>query len=336
MMNQHQLEPIRLAANQPEDRFYRGGAQIANFRRGVNASDRIPEDWIASTTSVRGEDPAGQTVLPDGRRLSEAVSSDPAWWLGAEHVEAFGADTKLLVKLLDAGQRLPVHAHPSDLFAETHLGLQHGKAEAWYILTPGVVHLGLTKDFSHTELQELVDSQRVSELLSAMHRVNVNAGDRVYVPPGVLHAIGAGVFLAEVQEPADLSILLEWEGFAVDGPGTGHLGLGFPLALAAVETRGRTADQVEDLIVRTSSAETGLPKAADEYFRLARIDVSGDGRLEEGFAVVIALSGVVEIHGDWGSTLLDGGSTWVLPAAVAGRELSGDGSLLVVYPPRHG
>lgn len=327
------LAPIRLDANQPDGRFYRGGARIAAFRHTVARSTRVPEDWIGSTTSVRGEEPAGQTTLPDGRRLAEAIAADPLGWLGAAHVDAFGVDTKLLVKLLDAGQRLPVHAHPSGRFAAEHLALHHGKTEAWYILAPGVVHLGLTRDVSRDELRRLVDGQDVAGLLSAMHDVEVEAGDRVYVPPGLLHAIGEGVFLAEVQEPADLSILLEWDGYAVDGPGTGHLGLGFALALDAIESRGRAPAEIERLIVRAGSAHTGLVAEADEYFRLRRVDVSGAGRLDDGFAILIVLAGRMDLTGAWGTAILETGSTWLLPSAATGRELGGDGVLLAVRPP---
>ena len=57
-------------------------------------------------------------------------------------MELFGADPRLLVKLLDAGQRLPVHAHPHASFAAVHLGTAHGKAGAWYIVEGGEIYLG--------------------------------------------------------------------------------------------------------------------------------------------------------------------------------------------------
>ncbi|MBN9172595.1 MAG: carbohydrate kinase, partial [Microbacterium sp.] len=157
--------PIRLNANQPPDRFYRGGERIARFRgAALRGGDRVPEDWIASTTSVRGQEPAGLTILPGGVTLSQAVADRPLWWLGESHVRAFGRDTRLLVKLLDAGQRLPVHAHPPTDFARSHLGAAHGKAEAWYILSPGVVHLGLTRALGADELREIVRTQQSGRL----------------------------------------------------------------------------------------------------------------------------------------------------------------------------
>ena len=252
------LEPIRLPANQPPARFYRGGERIAAFRGDPPAAPNTPEDWVGSTTGVRGHAPIGLTRLPDGTILADAVAADPAGWLGADHLAAFGVDTKLLVKLLDPGQRLPIHAHPHHDFAADHLGETHGKAEAWYILAPGTVYLGLRDDLDPAALADLVATQQTERMLSLMHEVPVFAGDSVYVPPGVLHAIGEGVLLAEVQEPTDLSILLEWQGFDVDGSLDGHLDLGFDLALQAVETEGRSADAVAGLIVRAAGEGSAL------------------------------------------------------------------------------
>lgn len=85
----------------------------------------------------------------------------------------------------------------------------HGKAEAWYILTPGTVFLGLRENIDPAELHDLVDTQQTGRMLDLMHSIDVEPHDTVYVPPGLLHAIGPGILLAEVQEPEDLSILLE-------------------------------------------------------------------------------------------------------------------------------
>ena len=129
--------PLLLPANQPADRFNAGGRQIADFRGATWTGGRVPEDWIGSTTTLFGEADLGLTVLADGRRLRDAVAADPLAWLGARHVARFGADTRLLTKLLDAGQRLPVHLHPDGPFAAEHLGRGHGKTEAWVFLRGG-------------------------------------------------------------------------------------------------------------------------------------------------------------------------------------------------------
>lgn len=330
--------PVVVPANQPAARFYAGGDRIAAFRGGPAADPNTPEDWVGSTVDVRGAGPTGQTRRPDGALLADVMAADPQNWLGAAHLDRFGVDPKILVKLLDAGQRLPVHAHPHRDFAASQLGSAHGKAEAWYILSPGEVWLGLTRDVGPEEMLTLVDEQRIDELLAVMHRIPVAAGDRVYVPPGVLHAIGEGVLLTEVQEPEDLSILLEWRGFAIDGAAHGHLGLGFPTALQAVEHHARSAADVTRLIVRADDPAPGLPTPAEEYFRMERVTVGSSGARGEheigaGFGILVGVDGELTLTTPTGARTVPSGRTILLPACCGDRRLSGVGTALLVRPP---
>jgi len=326
------VDVILLPSNRPPGRFYRGGRKITDFRGEPPAGDREPEDWVASTTTLAGEPSLGVTVLPDGRSLKAAIEGQPEAWLGRAHMERFGADTRLLVKLLDAGQRLPVHAHPHVSFAAEHLGRAHGKAEAWYIVEGGEVYLGLKQDVAGDDLKSLVMSQDVDTLLSMLHRVEVHPGDVVYVPPGVLHAINEGVFIVELQEPEDLSILLEWRDFDLDGERDGHLGLGFNLALEAVECRRRSGEEIRQLIRSAGFGSSVLPEAADTYFRLERVALNGDTTLDPGFAVLVMLSGEADLEG--GRALhLRGGNTAVVPNAFGPVIFHGRGELLACRPP---
>ena len=325
------MQPILLPSNQPPARFYRGGERISRFRGNQVSPPNTPEDWIGSTTSVRGNSPVGMTRLPDGRLLADAIAGDPFAWLGESHVRRFGDDTMLLVKLLDAGQRLPVHAHPDGAFAREHMSAAHGKAEAWYILSPGVVHLALTRDVPLDELRSLVASQDSRSMLELMHEVAVVPGDCVFVPHGVLHAIGAGILLAELQEPEDLSILLEWNEFDLDGENEGHLGLGFDLALTAVETRARSSEEVQALVSRGLPDGETLPAEAREYFRLDR--VAGRRDFPAGFAIVIALEGGARLTTATGLTqILAAGSTTLVPFSA--NTFRVDGNSLVARPPQ--
>ncbi|WP_394250977.1 class I mannose-6-phosphate isomerase [Arthrobacter pityocampae] len=319
----------RLPSNRPPQRFYRGGAQISSFRSEPASAPFEPEDWIGSTTTIFGEPQLGLTRLADGRLLRDAVAADPEHWLGAGHMARWGSDTRLLVKLLDAGQRLPVHAHPDDAFAAQHLGHSHGKAEAWYILTGGTVHLGLTRDVGEAELAAMVEGQEVDILLALLHEVAVVPGDVVFVPPGVLHAIGAGVLLLELQQPEDLSILLEWRDFALDGTADGHLGLGFELALTAVDRTALPRETLAGLVRAAPPSNSLLPSDTDIFFRLERVRVSGSGRIDAGFAVLVVTEGSVSLSGYAAPC----GSTWLMPADAGLLELDGVGEVLVARPP---
>ncbi|KAL1895696.1 hypothetical protein Sste5346_005167 [Sporothrix stenoceras] len=365
--------PIILPANQPPRRFYHGGERIRAFRGmaeyTVNGDGPLhePEDWVASTTSCSGGGkccngihPLGQTRLPDsagprgrdgGRLLSDAVIADPRYWLGDDHIHTHGIVANLLVKLLDAGQRLPVHAHPHDDWVRANMeGREHyGKAEAWYILTEGEVYLGLKEDASVDTLKGLTLSQDPS-LLERLHRLEVKPGDAVYVPPGYLHAVGEGVLIVEVQEPADLSILLEWTGFNLDGLKDGHLGLGWDKALTAVDGKGRSHEEVQHLVVtkamraereRTAAGARSsvFPEASEEYFRLEEIELADNNKkeLEAGFSLVIVLEGAVKLSttGEDGQTLsLTKGNTVLLAYGEGAATLEGSGHVLVARPPK--
>ena len=327
------MNVVVLPSNRPPERFYRGGRRITDFRGEPPAGEREPEDWVASVTTVAGEPSVGLSTLPDGRLFAEALAADPVEWLGQEHVERWGADPLLLVKLLDAGQRLPVHAHPAGDFAHRHLGRAHGKAEAWYILEGGEVHLGLTRSVGVIELFGLVEQLDADRLLGLLHRVSVSPGDVVYVPPGVLHAIGEGVLLVEVQEPEDLSILVEWAGFDLDGPRDGHLGLGYPLALEAVERRGRGHEEIARLVRPAGAGASVLPVEADPYFRLERVVIDGTAELAPGFAVLVVTGGTLTLETAAGVLDLPRGTTAVAPLSAGPLRVSGHGELLACRPP---
>ncbi|WP_294947268.1 class I mannose-6-phosphate isomerase [uncultured Microbacterium sp.] len=235
------------------------------------------------------------------------------------------------MKLLDAGQRLPIRAHPDDAFAAAHLGRAHGKAEAWYILSGGTVHLGLREDVDLDRLAQMVARQRTEELLALLHRVEVHPGDVVWVPPGELHAIGEGVLLLELQQPEDLSILLEWRGFALDGAADGHVGIGFDRALTAVTRRARSAAEIAELVHPAPREHEGsvFPAEADAYFRLERRVVEGAAVVSAGFAVVVVTDGDVMI----GGAPARAGTTWLVAAAEGDVVVSGRGELLIARSP---
>ncbi|CCH86910.1 Mannose-6-phosphate isomerase [Modestobacter italicus] len=330
------LVPLTLDPNQPADRFYAGGARIAEFRGTPWVGGNLPEDWVGSSTTLFGEHELGLTRLPDGRLLRDVVAADPVGWLGAAHVARFGADTMLLTKLLDAGQRLPVHLHPDGAFAAEHLQRAHGKTEAWVVLRGGEVHLGLRRDLAPAEVRRLVAEQDVEVLLAAMHRVEVAPGDAVLVPAGLPHAIGAGVLLVEVQEPEDLSILLEWRGFALDGERDGHLGLGFDLALQAADLSGWSPERIDSLVVRRRGPGPVLPERAAEFFRVDR--VLGGDPLAASFGVVVVTRGQGRLRAadDGWTATVGAGQTLLVPHGAGALALDGDVEALWCRPPQAG
>lgn len=319
------MSPVVIRNNQVPNRFYRGGSQIAAFRSSSPSGEYEPEDWVASTTCCYGHDSLGLTVLECGRTLKEEIQNQPEHWLGPAHVKAFGSSTKLLVKLLDAGQRLPIHGHPRSDWAQRFLGSTYGKAELWFVLEPGTVWLGLQKDISREHMRALVDTQKVGELLEMMHKVRLERGQAMYVPPGVLHAIGQGMLIVEVQEPSDLSVLCEWRDFEIDGVMAGHLGLGFDVALTALELSSRTRPNIEALVTGADTQGLVGGVEAREYFRAERYLIKAQVSFDAGFAIMIILGGELEVKTASGSsTSLHRGMTIVIPYGDGGFDLGGD------------
>jgi mannose-6-phosphate isomerase len=310
------VEPIALGPNLPAT-FYRGSGQLARFR-GRDMAAR-PEDWIASVTTRFGSDSAGRSVLPDGSLLADAIAAEPIGWLGAEHVARHGADPALLVKLLDPGQRLPVHVHPDRAFARSHLASGYGKSEAWIVLEAApdaAVYVGFQRDVDAEELARWVSTQDVAALLGTTNRVPVAAGDAIFCPAGLPHAIGSDILLVELQEPTDFSVLLEWEGLPLE-PADALLGLSFDAALACVDRRA-----CDPAALRGGGDSRSLLPAESRLFFVA--ERLAAGLLDPGFSVLVISGGRGTLAGEWGEFAVARGDTVLVPFAAGACRLTGD------------
>jgi mannose-6-phosphate isomerase len=337
------LNAVKLAPNQLHH-FYRGGEAIARFRGTAYDDEYAPEDWVGSTAALFGENGRGLSVLPDGRLVRDAILAETAEFLGPAHAARYGPDPALLVKLLDAGERLPVHAHPDRAFAHGHLGLDHGKTEAWLILETeahATVHLGFADDVDQRELAGWVEHQDGRRMLAALNEVEVEPGASIFVPAGLPHAIGKGIFLVELQEPSDLSVLLEWSGFQVDGPRNGHLGLGFDVALACVRRKAVGADELAYLVRKTAAqpetrpgVRSLLPPDANAFFRAERLQPRPVISLEPAFAILVVAHGDGQLETEDGATLqLSRGETALIPYAAGAAKLTGAVDAIRCVPP---
>jgi mannose-6-phosphate isomerase len=316
-------------------RFYRGGPAIAELRGFDPGSENVPEEWIGSTAIVFGETELGLSRLSDGTLLRDAIARDPVAWLGAKHAERFGADPALLVKLLDAGQRLPVHVHPDGPFAREHLGTKFGKTEAWIVVAARAgaqVHVGWREDVSEDTLRGWVREQDHDAMLGALHPVDVAAGDAIFVPAGSAHAIGEGLLIVELQEPPDMSVLLEWDGFGIEDDAEATLGLGWELALTCVERKARDAAALRGAGGDGAVAEL-LPAAARAFFSAQRIaPAGGTAQLPAGFAVIVVIEGAGSIAG----LAVSRGDALVVPHAAGAVTAEGELVALACRPPASG
>ncbi len=317
------VEPMALPPNQLH-RFYRGGERIAALRGIPSTDDHAPEDWVGAVNAAFGTDEDGLAQLEDGTLVRDAVAADPAGFLGPEHLAGHGSGPGLLVKLLDAGQRLPVHFHPGRRFAAEHLGSRYGKTEAWLIVEaePGAqVHVGFREEVRAQTVAEWVRDQDAAPMLDAMNPLPVSAGDSVFVPAGTPHAIGEGILMVELQEPTDLSVLLEWASLGAVEESDAHLGLGWDRALGALDRSAWDERRLAALL------GPPLPAAASPFFRAEWL--RGEAELDPGYCILVVLDG----EGALGDRPVVRGDTLLVPHAAGALRLTGGAELIRCRPP---
>jgi mannose-6-phosphate isomerase len=337
--------PWRLHPNRVP-RVYQGGLLLDRFRGAAEGRDtNEPEDWVGSATRAwtppdappSEEGLAWAEVDGERRRVLELLHEDPGAVAGRA-IAGTGSDadptTGVLVKLLDAGVRLPVHAHPSRDFAARHLASPYGKAEAWIVLAtrdipgqpPAHVRLGFRRDVRREELRRWIADGATDALLDAMLPRATQAGDVWFVPPGVPHAIGAGILILEVQEPTDFSIVLETRDVPI-GADDAHLRLGWDLAIDAIDRQAVRDDAASGLrstwqpgVAPPGDRQELLPRAAGPFFRAERIVASGDAAIafEERFLVGVVTAGRGTMATAGGELEVETGDAFAVPAAAVG------------------
>jgi mannose-6-phosphate isomerase len=313
------MRPLRLVPELPP-RSYDGGALLARFHGGEATDGVHPEEWIGSVTTTADatpQNPLGLSRVADGRFLRDVIAADPVAWLGEQHLRRYGTETGLLVKLLDSAQRLPVHAHPDRAWAACRLGSRWGKTEGWIILDTreargGDLWLGLREPLALAELRALVEAGDTRSMLERLNHLVVRPGDVILVPGGVPHSIGAGILMCELQEPSDLNIHLEWEGFRLYDSQPPDLGLGWDVTLTGVDLAAHTPIRAID------------DRAADYFACDARCEPAGR------FAVLLVTAGAGTLDGE----PVRRGDSFALPAACEPFAVEGELEVLRCLPPR--
>jgi mannose-6-phosphate isomerase len=330
--------------------YYAGGDRIDRFRgqRGTEG----PEDWVGSVTRFpasllpAGGDPqTGISALPDGTLLDSAIAADPLGWLGPGLHRHFGEEPGLLVKLLDAGQRLPVHCHPDRTFALEHLSSRFGKNEGWIVIAVeegALIWLGFARDVDARELQSWIRNQDAETMLATMNIFTPEPGDVFYVPAGVPHSIGPGVMIVELQEPTSFSILAEHRSFGVDDD-SATLGLGWDLALSCFDRRGYTGQLRSRLRPHGRAVhhraggtlERLYDADAEGYFQAYRARTTGTGVALDGtqFRIIVVLNGRGTLRFSDGHEPVCSGQTWVVPHDVGAIAFDGELEAIVCCPP---
>ena len=188
----------------PAGKDYLWGGRRLNDDYAKNI-DMMPlaETWECSTH------PDGPSTVSsgefEGRLLSDVLKEHPEY-IGT-HPQTVG-ELPILIKLIDAKQDLSVQVHPDDAYAYEHENGQSGKDEMWYVLDAkkdSRLIYGLNRTVTKEELSAGIADGSITKY---MQKVPVHKNDVFYIKAGTIHAIGAGVLLAEVQESSNLTYRL--------------------------------------------------------------------------------------------------------------------------------
>ncbi len=225
----------------------------------------------------------------------------------------------LLVKFIDAHQDLSVQVHPDDATGWRLAG-DNGKTETWVIVQVdpgGAIYAGLKSGVGRAEFAAAIESGKVEPLL---HRLEPRTGDCILIDAGTVHAIGAGVLLAEIQETSDATFRIhDWGRLGPDGkPRTLHI----HQALASIDfERGPVAPITPE--IEQTPGGTREVLARSPYFALTRLTFTGNAIAghPERFTILMGLDGCSEVCHEGKSFRLDFGQTLLLPAALGACEI---------------
>ncbi len=179
-----------------------GGTKLKNIFGKDALTDKLGESWELS--GIEGEESVVTNGFLAGNNLTELVEIYMGELVGDKVYDAYGLSFPLLFKLIDANENLSIQVHPGDeVAAERHNS--YGKTEMWVVLQAdenAELIIGFTKDCSKEEYLDALENDKVEDLLQ---HVPVKSGDVFFIPAGLVHAIGKGVLIAEIQQSSDIT-----------------------------------------------------------------------------------------------------------------------------------
>ena len=161
--------------------------------------------WGTESWQISGV-PGNETVTDASsvQTLNELVKEQQGRLVGKANYRRFGDEFPLLIKFIDAHQDLSIQVHPTDEIAHRQ-GKPHGKTEMWYVMDSAptaTLYNGLKQQITPEEYKQMVENDTICDALA---RYNVKEGDCFFIPAGRIHAIGAGCYLAEIQQTSDVT-----------------------------------------------------------------------------------------------------------------------------------
>ncbi len=312
-----QFEPIL------KERIW-GGTKLKSVLNRPIISDITGESWEIST--VEGDVSVVSNGVLAGKSLNELIDSNPEDILGTDVYKRFGKQFPLLFKYLDAREDLSIQVHPNDELAKKRHN-SFGKTEMWYVLQADKNARIIVGFKENSNANEYLENLKNKTLLSILDDVKVKTGDVFFLETGTVHAIGAGLVIAEIQQTSDITYRL-YDFDRVDSQGNSRE-LHVDLALEAINYNKIDTKKSYNTTLNQSNTVVDCPYFTTNFLPL-------DGKVEvnktaKTFTVYMCVEGNFEIESNNTKFLYKKGDTVLIPAALKAFILKGKASILEIY-----
>ncbi len=305
-----------------------GGRRLERLGRELPENTQIAESWEIAAhedgmTVVENGVFAGETLQSVLNLLGEDLVGERNKWA----LEA--GKFPLLVKLLDANERLSVQVHPGDAYAQEHEGGELGKSEMWVVLdasSEAAIIYGLSKQVSPDGLREAIQS---GQLGAYLNKIQIHPGDHICVPAGTVHAILAGAVIAEIQQNSNVTYrVFDWNRLGHDGkPRELHV----EKALDVINYDQIKYQLPEPEVIESGSDFTRQRLCRNAYFTTERIHLR-PGKVFRGECngATLEIWGVIDGRADVADQPLSAVSFVLLPAKLGSfTVLAPEGAVLL-------
>lgn len=311
-----QFEPIL------KERIW-GGEKLKTILNKPVSSKITGESWELST--VEGDVSVITNGSLKGKSLTDIINEAPDEVLGTAVHARFGKQFPLLFKYLDAREDLSIQVHPNDKLAkERHNSF--GKTEMWYVMqadTDSRIIVGFKED---SNKEEYLDHLNNNTLVSILDDVKAKAGDVFFLETGTVHAIGAGLVVAEIQQTSDITYRL-YDFDRIDAQGNKRE-LHVDLALDAINYNKVETFKNYSKVNNQSNVIVDCPYFTTNYFPLeGKTEIKKNG---ESFTVYMCIDGDFEMEVEGEKYQYKKGDTVLIPAVVKNFWLTGNAALLEV------
>ena len=303
-----------------------GGNKIIPFKQLDAEMEQVGESWEVS--GVKDNESIVANGQYEGMKLNDLVALLKGNLVGKENYERFGNEFPLLIKFIDASKQLSIQVHPNDEQAKAK-GLKRGKTEMWYVMesAPDATLLsGLKRAITPEEYKAMVENDTI---IDALCEYRVGEGDVFYLPAGRIHSIGAGTFLAEIQETSDVTYrIYDFKRKDKDG---NYRQLHTEAAAECIDYSVESDYRIK----YEPRKNEGVELAQCTHFTTSVYDLDEPMLLDyselDSFVVLIALSGECTLSTGDTETQLRAGETVLLPATTQTLSVSGTVKFLETF-----